>query len=513
MTAPSTTTTTTTSTAVFGRVGVVVWLIGMGLLLAAWTWGNPAGAAPDEGAHYVKAVGTAFGQARGRAIAWPGEPATERERWDRAASRAFRYPPPYSQDRRWACHKDTFAAATCLEQPPPYTPAPDATIVEDPSHVSSYFPALYVPLGLGARVAGSATAGLYAARAAAAMLSLFMLGIAVAKTPPGWTRLAVFVAVTPMTVFLSSTLSTAGVEATAAIAYVVGLLALARGESDRWTWVALAVSGVVLGTARPLGPLWVAAGIALPVVLIGRRRGADSVRRGGAVAWAALASLAAVTALAAVWTAAYVPRSAAPLSTAGDYLGHTFRRLAPLADQAVGTFGWLDTYLPREVLTVGHVLLGGTLLAGLVLGGARERLAIVAWLLGGFALLVWLDVTTQEPFGFAVQTRYVTPLAVTSVLVAGYALDTRWPGRLRHVTTVLATAVAASVAGLQMMAWYFNARQSAVGRAGPRWFVESAQWSPPGGWPLLLTAAGLGTVLIGAGAALASGLLRPSARP
>ena len=51
---------------------------------------------------------------------------------------------------------------------------------------------------------------------------------------------------------------------------------------------------------------------------------------------------------------------------------------------------------------------------------------------------------------------------------------------------------------VQLVAWWTNARRFAVGIRGPRWFVPSAEWSPPfGWWPwLLLALAGVGVLIL-----------------
>ena len=42
---------------------------------------------------------------------------------------------------------------------------------------------------------------------------------------------------------------------------------------------------------------------------------------------------------------------------------------------------------------------------------------------------------------------------------------------------------------VQLVAWWTNARRFAVGMRGPRWFLPSAEWSPPlGWWPWLVLA-------------------------
>jgi hypothetical protein len=50
---------------------------------------------------------------------------------------------------------------------------------------------------------------------------------------------------------------------------------------------------------------------------------------------------------------------------------------------------------------------------------------------------------------------------------------------------------------VQLLAWWTNAWRFAVGMRGPRWFLASAEWSPPLGWWLwlVLAVAGVGLLI------------------
>jgi hypothetical protein len=63
--------------------------------------------------------------------------------------------------------------------------------------------------------------------------------------------------------------------------------------------------------------------------------------------------------------------------------------------------------------------------------------------------------------------------------------------------------VALAVTGpIQFIAWYVNARRSAVGTGGPLFFLDDAKWSPAGGWIPWLVLAALGSLSLMAAAAL-----------
>jgi hypothetical protein len=65
-------------------------------------------------------------------------------------------------------------------------------------------------------------------------------------------------------------------------------------------------------------------------------------------------------------------------------------------------------------------------------------------------------------------------------------------------------AMAALCAGGQALAWWANARRSAVGTEGPWWFGGAAEWSPPGGWWPWAALAAAGALLLLAGGVLAA---------
>jgi hypothetical protein len=49
---------------------------------------------------------------------------------------------------------------------------------------------------------------------------------------------------------------------------------------------------------------------------------------------------------------------------------------------------------------------------------------------------------------------------------------------------------------VQFVAWYVNARRSAVGTGGPLFFPGDAKWSPAGGWLPWVVLAVLGSVAL-----------------
>ena len=98
--------------------------------------------------------------------------------------------------------------------------------------------------------------------------------------------------------------------------------------------------------------------------------------------------------------------------------------------------------------------------------------------------------------GYGIQGRYVLPMSIAVPLVAGEILV-----RQRNRVDALGAGgifvpFAVAMAGLQLVAWWANAHRFAVGLGGPRWFFDTAQWVPPGGWWLWLGVAAAGALVL-----------------
>ncbi|HEV3401181.1 MAG TPA: DUF2142 domain-containing protein, partial [Acidimicrobiales bacterium] len=227
------------------------------LLGSAWLVGNPPGGAPDESAHYLKALAAGRGELHLDRRPPPPPDVSSLDKpaqWHVVTSRLVRIPPgldpaplPCS-----AFHPET--SAGCLHAPRPPGSPEGATIV------GPYQPFTYVLPGLLMRAADdpeSATRlgrlGFWLVSAALLAVALLLLG---APGEGGYWLIGLAVAVTPMVAFMVSTLSANGLEIAAGICFAAALLRLARGAQERaWVWVAAAASGALLALARVTGVL------------------------------------------------------------------------------------------------------------------------------------------------------------------------------------------------------------------------------------------------------------------
>jgi hypothetical protein len=182
-----------------------------------------------------------------------------------------------------------------------------------------------------------------------------------------------------------------------------------------------------------------------------------------------------------------------------------FARTAPgefvrLGREAVGVFGWQDTFMPKAAYLVWLALVLGLLIGALVAGRGRDRLVVA----GALAVLgvVTAGVTAYfAQYGFGMLGRYVVPGAAIIPLVAGEVASRTGRHRPPSALVVMAATLAALV---QVLAGLINARRYAVGATGPVLFLRRADWTPPGGWvPWLLVIVTAGVAQVAAAASVA----------
>lgn len=472
--------------------------------MAAWVGANPPGSAPDEPAHHIKAVASALGEFTGTPVGTlEGHPPIRRP-FLAHVLQTFRLPPRLASDPRWACNAFTRASAACLESPlpPAATPAMGERVAQQ-SILGPYPPVLYPVIGAAALAAGGSRPALYAERLIVAVLCLGFLAIALHYSKATWTRLAVLLAGTPTVLFMSSAVTTSGIEITAGLAHTATVLALVDRPPGERPWIGWALTGSVLVLARPLGPLWLAGSIALLLATAGWTGLRQRVQAQQTMARPAIAALSCAAIIAVGWSLFVMPHDHVTPEKALHFLGPALRLFPDLVTQGVGVFGWLDVGVPVVAVLLigaGWATLIGT---GMVVGTGRDRVILATSVCSLMALVLLLQTFTQLPFGFRAQARYVMPMLVGVLLFAGRTIDdglARAAPRLATRCLWFPAVGAAAVAAVQWIGWYVNARRSAVGLDGPWLFFSQPLWAPPGGWIPWLAAATLGAILLARGA-------------
>jgi Predicted membrane protein (DUF2142) len=490
-------------------VRLVLFGTGLALLMAAWVWSNPLAAGPDEGAHYVRALGVGSGdwvgdrfvpsEAERRAFAAAAEGLSggadgtavtgKGFLWQGRTTREFSVPQDLS-DVRFLCTWREPSPSDCDRA----APASSSAL----TYTGTYQPYVYLAPGLAMRFADTSATALRIGRVVFAVMSLALLFAAAAllldPAARGLSLIGLWGAITPMVVFTGTVVSASGPEICAGICFSAAMWRLVRAPGTRGAWPALAVSGAILGSARTLGPLFVLLLALIPVAFAGwgAARATVGLHRRQAAATALVLVGAAAAGL--FWELHYQPH---PSSSLGSLWAEVDTSIADLPDvlkQSVGYFGALDSPLPRPAYYGWLLLLAVVTGSALRFAGPTERRLLLGVLLGA-ALVAVVASVFQRQTGFGLQGRHLLPLLVAIPLTCGELLRRHRyeiPHRLRDGLVIGVPLLAALI---QAIAWYANARYAAVGVRGPWNFIGDAGWSPAGGWYLWLGIAAAGAAL------------------
>ena len=468
-----------------GPVGLVA--LGYGLLLLAWAVSNSPGSSPDEPAHLTKALGVASGQWSGREADYPVTPefGPPQLPWINSVTRSFAVPRAATFGTIATCNAFQPARpSTCIDRSLASRDG-DRTSREK-THVGSYQPAPYVPIGLAARAGGSSGhAAVVGGRLAVGAVSLGLIALAAvalwSAAWRGWSTLGLTVAVSPMVVFLGASLSPSGMEIAGGVAMSAGVIALSRtAEPRRVAWVALGAGGAVMALSRSTGPVWAVALLGLFVALAGLRGSISRLRAGGRTAVAALIAIAVGCAATLAWDLSFMP--APPRSPQPGRLFEAVAHLPELLRQSIGVFGWLDTAMPALAYTAWRVMIIALIGLALLVGTRRERLVLAGTTFVVLAATIGLALVAVFPTGFGTQARYTLPLALAVPLLAGDIVARRRHRMAGMLPRNLPLAFAGTAALVHSVGWYANGRRHGVGIDGPMWFIGRGEWSPPIGW-------------------------------
>lgn len=506
------------------HTAIVLMVWGFGLLMAAWVMANPVAAAPDEPSHFVKALGASYGQWSGDVPVLPSSESNPRDRLMATVTRTFRIPPRYAlggghPNGPLSCIISKKVSAACQERPVPsfargptvplpgwwiHRPRIAAPSAGGPqaSYVGPYQPFLYLHLGLAARLAGTAVAGLRAARTANALTCLLLLYGAFRSARSRGALTGILLAATPTAIFLASAVTTNGSEVFGSLCFLCAGLALIRGDDRVESWWWLALGGAALALSKATGPPWVAVDAIALVGIAGLRRTLFILHRARRFAIPSVGVVAVATSVSAAWTATKLTETASNVPAHRWDVAVAGHNLTAIVDGAIGLFGWCDTPLPAGLYTVGRLLFGGVVALGIVFGTWRQR-SVLLGALAAAAMASTAIVASEPGVCVAGQARYTLAIGLLGPLLACHIIAEREDLLPKAGQQVFACAITA-VAGLQLASWYVNAHRYAVGRSGPWLFLGGADWSPPAGWSIWLALVVTGSFLI-----LAGGMLFP----
>lgn len=476
--------------------------LGIALLIVAWVFGNPPFAAPDELAHYLRALSIGAGE-------WVGTPGKfqnpamteEQSAWVDQATRLVHVPAGLSP-QGYSCNAGSPSASSrCIEDA---SAPPEA--VEMATPVGTYQPVMYWLPGVMAQLGSTPRSADWWGRLASALQCAALLALALwawSRPPyagPGWLGLGL--ALTPMVIFLAASLNTSGPEICAGIALMSCLLLVCRAPApSRLALLGCATAAAALAVSRSIGPAYVAV-YALFAAGWGGLGPWRRLARGmpGTMA-VTLVVVACALALNRWWEARYGP--VVHVGIAEGAWQDAISNLKSWFKEQVGVFQYLDSPMPA----IGYWLwwlacLALTLAAGWV-ATARQRAWLALAALGVVALPMTLHMALIRNNGWFVQGRHVLPMTVAFPLLCGEVLRLR-SATLGPVARHGACVLGFAVASVQVIGFWANARRSAVGTSGRWWFFGHPEWSPPGTWWPWLALAFCGAACLFAGALLAS---------
>ncbi len=437
---------------------------GYALLLLSWAVANPPFAAPDEPAHYLRAIAVGGGS-------FAGTPQVD--------------VPSGLWAEDLACNAFLpRTSAACLDR---IEPSDRRLVVESGAGV--YPPLAYVLPGAAARVASSpADADRVARLVTVAISGVLLLAAALLLWEPILglaSLLGMIVATTPMVLFVSSMLNSSALETAAGLAFAAALLRLSRPRPpEAWVWLAVAGSGALLALSRSTGILWLVLDLVLFLGIAGAGGIGRLVRSDAKALIATAATLILAIGANRAWEASYgtdVTQSGPFAFAWRDKVGEAFSEFDRLSREWVGTFGWLDTSIPLWASVAWLSIGAGLILTAIAVGRLRERLTLLAALVAAVGAAVMLSSTLRAgELGGDVQARHLLPFLAVIPLLAG-EIVARNLVRIRHARLAFAGIVTVA-AGLHTVAWYWNARRHATGTDESIFFLREAEWAPPVGW-------------------------------
>jgi hypothetical protein len=463
------------------------------LLGATWLFSTPPFQAPDEPAHYLRALTLSEGRLLG-----PREPV------DAYGRLMLRIGGWHAAQQRWIDHDRRGVVVAAALSPPGVMcldGRADATgRCTEITYTGDYSPLAYVLPAAAMSGASHATTALWLGRAASLIVALAWLVVALVLAGPGlgWNVIGVVASATPTMLFVTSVLNPSGLELAASLAFISALARLRRDGPGlaRWAWWALILSGATTILAWPLGALFAVAAVLVFAGLLGGDGIRELAGRGGQMpATAALILVAAVGLSLIYGDASGSLHSSLSFTPLGASLKLGLRQLGLTLRGAVGVFGSLKVPLPTAMLAVWWAFVAGLLAAALWVGRTRERVVLVLTTLAALAFPVVFFAFSYRLSGFGLQGRYVMPILVLIPMASCSVLSRRAP---RAAPDPLIVALLAGVGLFQLIAWRIDARHWSVASSANSFTA----WTPPTTWGPLFGACVLATVAFVAAAVI-----------
>ena len=385
-------------------------LIGVLITQFAWAWSTPPFRGADEIDHVFRAAAVARGD-----VDSTRQPADGR-------GMLVEVPPRLAADARAQCETlDYDGPSNCVADET--LPNGDVLIA---SASAGYSPVFYAVVGTVAKPWDGATS-LYVMRGVASLITAVLLAIAawclMTRSRTGWPLAGLLVALTPMALYTSMLPAPNGSELAAAAVLWCALLGLQGADSGVHgrLFAAAGAAGVILGSVRMTGPVFILL-ISAFVVLLDPRRTWQIVRSRWKESLAVAGATLGATLYQLDWAIAHPPLREAGTERVALDMPLILEQVMLWPFQWIGAFPYRNQ--PASLLT--YVATGALLLVvfarGLRRGGAARWVAV--GVLATCLVVPFLyTLRTFPELGTWWQGRYALPLLIGAPIVIGVALD------------------------------------------------------------------------------------------
>jgi hypothetical protein len=313
-----------------------------------------------------------------------------------------------------------------------------------------------------------------------------------------------------MALYFSGIVNPSSPEIAAGIAMWTHGVALTRADvgDDPRLVRRFGIAACVLCATRPLSPLWLFFALVVLVIVAGRPRVMELVRRRVVQIWAG--AVVAVALIQTVWSAWAKPLSEGNTAQKGLDEGLTFILRQSVGKlywsntrEMIGMFGWLDTNVPMATIVIWLLAIGALVLLAVGVGSRRTVWAIALTIVLTYLVPITIETARAQANNLVWHGRYTLPFAVGIPILAGFAW--RALEGTRFDLARLAWWFGTLFVVAQVLAFGQALRRYTTGVQGPVFsFWQSTPWSPPvPSWLLLF---GYLALMVG----LAIWVLRPA---
>ena len=387
----------------------VALLIGVLITQFAWAWATPPFRGIDEIDHAFRAASVADGDVN------PSHQSADHR------GILVKVPPGLAADARAQCE-----ALTSKE---PTDCVPEVTLADGDvlifSTASGYSPVFYEVIGTISKPWDGVTA-LYVMRGAASLINALLILVAawclMTRSRSASPVAGLLIALTPMALYTTMVPAPNGIELAAAAVLWCALLGL-QGAEPRFhgrLFTAAGVAGVILGSVRMTGPIFILV-IAVFVMMIAPRRTLLILRS----RWKATLAVVAITAFATLYQFHWA-LSHSPVAGVNDHVRFDLGLI--LGQVVLWVFQWMGAfpYRNQPASAVTYVATGSLMVVmwgiGLRRGDAKRWLALVVVTTCLVVPLLY-TLATYTRLGTFWQGRYALPLLIGAPILIGLALD------------------------------------------------------------------------------------------